>query len=137
VHIHDGEVHEREEFDHTLYLQNEAFDKAVGDFQNHRTKDRQTGFVRSQDVAKRRMNIDKSAGMIEPDLLLHRVEIRGKFQNRDIFASVHPQTSGGPRFGTLLPLTTVIGGSGLGWLIERRNRLRKSNAGENAIASDA
>lgn len=137
VHIHDGKVHEKEEFDHTLYLQNEEFDKVVGVFQNHRVKDRQTGFVRSQDVARRRVNIDKSAGMIEPDLLLHRVEIRGKFQNRDIFTSVHPQTSRGPRFGTFLPLTTVIGGSGLGWLIDRRNRLRKSNAGENAIASDA
>ena len=137
VHIHDGEVHEREEFDHTLYLQNEEFDKVVGDFQNHRTKDRQTGFVRSQDVAKKRVNIDKSVGMIEPDLLLHRVKIRGKLENKDVFASVRPQASGGPRFGTLLPLTTVIGGSGLGWLIERRNRLRNSNAAASGTPTDA
>jgi hypothetical protein len=29
VHIHDGEVHDREGFDHALYLQSEAFDRVV------------------------------------------------------------------------------------------------------------
>src|SRR5690606_16069404 len=33
VHIHDGEVHDREEFDHTLYLQHPEFDRVVGTYQ--------------------------------------------------------------------------------------------------------
>ena len=45
VHIHDGEVHKREHFDHTLYLQNAEFDNVVGKYKNHNVNDKQTGFV--------------------------------------------------------------------------------------------
>ncbi len=48
VHIHDGEVHETEHFDHTLYLQNAAWDSVVRPFANPEYRDPTTGFVRSK-----------------------------------------------------------------------------------------
>ena len=123
VHIHDGEVHKRETFDHTLYLQNASFDEVVGNYKNRHVKERQTGFVRSKDVAKRYCRMEKTAGMIEPDLLLHRIELRGKLENKDFIAST---ASGSPhRFGQVLPLTPLLGVCGLGWLLHRRNLVRQ------------
>ena len=128
VHIHDGEVHRREEFDHTLYLQNAEFDKVVGKYQNYRVRDKQTGFVRSKDVAKRYCTMAKTAGLIEPELLLHRIEMRGNLENKDIMTAIAPRKgSRGIRFGQLLPLTpALMGMCGLSWIIHRRNEVLRN-----------
>ncbi|TWU01327.1 hypothetical protein [Stieleria varia] len=128
VHIHDGEVHRREHFDHTLYLQNAEFDKVVGKYVNHRVKDSATGFVRSKDIARRFCEVEKAAGLVDGNLLLHRIEMRGTMENKDVIAPVaaaHGKTPGF-RFGHLLSITpALLGMCGLGWIINRRNRLRR------------
>ena len=127
VHIHDGEVHEREDFDHTLYLQNAEFDKVVGKYQNYHVKDKQTGFVRSKDVAKRYCQMAKTAGMIEPDLMLHRIKMAGKLNNQDIITPIAARRGNAPgfRWGQLLPLAPAL--LGLNWIVNRRNLIRQSN----------
>lgn len=128
VHIHDGQVHKREDFDHTLYLQNAEFDKIVGNYKNHRVKDRRTGFVRSKDVAKHYCKMAKTAGMIEPDLLLHRIEMVGKLENKDIITPIAARQDNRPgfRFGQILPFTPAL--MGLSWIVHRRNKIRANNA---------
>ncbi|MEM1067492.1 MAG: hypothetical protein AAGI63_01260 [Planctomycetota bacterium] len=128
VHIHDGEVHRREAFDHTLYLQNAKFDEVVTDYVNYHVKDRRTGFVRSKDIAKKYCKIEKSAGMIEPDLLLHRITMSGTLENKDIITPLAVRQGKSPafRFGHLLPFVPVL--AGLGWIVNRRNQLRKQGS---------
>ena len=127
VHIHDGEVHRREAFDHTLYLQNERFDEAVGKYVNYHVKDRNTGFVRSKDVAKRYCKTDKAAGLLAPDLLVHRMQMIGRFENKDIITplAVRKGTAPAFRYGQLMPIAPVV--MGLGWIMNRRMRLKRSS----------
>lgn len=130
VHIHDGEVHKREHFDHTLYLQNAAFDQVVGKYKNHRVRDRQTGFVRSQGVAKRFCTMEKAGGIVDPNLLFHRFHMGGKLENKDIITplAVTGGKSRGIRLSHLLPATpAVAAAAGLGWIIQRRNTLRNES----------
>ncbi|MEM7477510.1 MAG: hypothetical protein AAF483_21195, partial [Planctomycetota bacterium] len=129
VHIHDGEVHARELFDHTLYLQNIKFDKVVGRYANYHSKDRSTGFVRSKDVARQYCNIQKSAGILEPDLLLHRIEMRGRLPNKDVFAAVQPKRGKptGYRLGQILPIAPLLGLCGLSWFFNRRNEVQSQD----------
>lgn len=125
VHIHDGRVHQREEFDHTLYLQNAEFDEVVGKYKNYHVKDSKTGLVRSKDVAKRYCQMAKTAGMIEPNLLLHRLELKGKLRNRDVITPIAASGRGqGFRFGQLLPVTPLLGACGLAWIVDRRNKIQ-------------
>ena len=127
VHIHDGEVHKREHFDHTLYLQNAKFDQVVGKYKNYRVKDRRTGFVRSKDVAKRYCKVAKTGGILEPDLLLHRIEMRGKLENKDVVAplAVRGGRSRGIQLSHMLPFAPALAAAGgLGWFIQRRNTIR-------------
>ena len=131
VHIHDGEVHKREHFDHTLYLQSEEYDDAVGRYVNRHVKDRQTGYVRSKDVARHYCNIKKTKGMVKPDQLLHRIQLKGRLENRDIIAKATAKKSflRGLGFGHVAPLTpALLGVCGLGWLIDRRNKIRQSRS---------
>lgn len=127
VHIHDGQVHRREEFDHTLYMQNAQFDDAVGTYKNYHIKDANTGFVRSKDVARHFCKVDQTAGILQPDLLLHRVEMVGRFENKDVIAPIAAASGTGPgfRFGRLLPFAPLLG---LAWLINRRNKIRLNAA---------
>lgn len=132
VHIHDGEVHQREHFDHTLYLQNAAFDQVCGDYQNRGVKDPQTGFVRSKDVARRYCKTEKSAGLLNPDLLVHRIEMRGQLENKDILAPLAARGNApAVRFGQFLPFApALLGLCGLGWMIHRRNQMRTGESSE-------
>lgn len=51
VHIHDGQVHSLEEFDHMLYAQDSAFDKAAVKYLGPRGTNSRTGLVRSKGAA--------------------------------------------------------------------------------------
>ena len=127
VHIHDGEVHQREKFDHTLYLQNDRFDEVCSKrYSNSHVKDKKTQQTRSKSVAKDFVDIDKAAGLVKPDLLVHRRRMIGRFENKDVITSITPP--GKKLFGFLdanakssVPL--AVGAAGLGWMIKRRNEI--------------
>ena len=129
VHIHDGEVHSHEDFDHTLYLQHAGFDSVVGKYVNRNVKDRATGFVRSKGVAGKYCDIDKAQGLLKPDLLLHRVEVKGRHENKDMtyLAKGSPVV---PSFNfrkltRWWPLGVVLAATG--WIVLRRQKLGESN----------
>lgn len=129
VHIHDGEVHDREGFDHTLYLQAPQFDAACGNYQKrgYHVTDQATGYVRSVQTARNFCDTDKTQGIVSPDLLVHRLKKKGHFRNDDIVAHMDlsharsfPLSNGQMSF---LGMTSVAGVMGFRWLCERRNQL--------------
>jgi hypothetical protein len=75
VHVHDGEVHARAEFDHTMYYQADA--ALRGEFDERavtQTAERAVGtFV---DVAR-------TAGVVDAGAPVHRLIVRGEHPNRD------------------------------------------------------
>lgn len=130
VHIHDGQVHREEEFDHVLYMQHAGFDSIVGPYVSPNSLDKATDLVRSKYAAGEKSNIEKARGVLHPDLLVHRAKLKGRHENKDtIFASL-----GSPLVPTLnlrllyrfWPVALVA--SAAVWLIQRRTRLRKSRS---------
>ncbi len=130
VHIHDGQVHKREKFDHTLYLQSKEFDERVGQYRNRHLTDSNTGFVRSKNRANRFCKVEKSSGLITGEQLVHRIEMKGVFQNKDVVASL----SGGPfkfsglsfgKYWPMLPFASCV--AGLAWIFNRREELQLKN----------
>lgn len=127
VHIHDGLVHEQEEFDHTLYCQLPEFDDRCG---RYTTKpDESTRWTRSQQTANRTVQEPKAQGLVDGNLLLHRKNMIGNLSNRDVFVSrtklpLKQKQSAWPL------LRTFGGGSlallGASWLIHRRSKLQGS-----------
>lgn len=131
MHIHDGEVHPHEEFDHALYLQSKNFDQICGDYVDHKTIDSKTQWVRSKDVAARYCRSGASHGIIEPNQLLHRIEMRGTLENRDATFRLDPadlKTSNRSRswLPISLGLPALLGSCGLAWLVQRRNQISRS-----------
>ncbi|MEM7473393.1 MAG: hypothetical protein AAF483_00230 [Planctomycetota bacterium] len=123
VHIHDGEVHKHEEFDHVLYCQHEDLDAAAGSYT--RQRDKQTGVIRSKGPAKDYVDIDKSKGLILPDLLIHKKTLRGQLPNRDTVltaparsASMSNTTKRFLAAGALFAAALFP----LGWVIRRRQK---------------
>lgn len=127
VHIHDGEVHAREAFDHKLYLQAPEFDEACGAYQQRPrlVTDPTTGYVRSKWEAGEFCDIRKSKGILDENGLVHQLEMRGRFANTDVLAKLD-LADNQERAQFFSPRTTAavacIGGvAGLTWLINRRN----------------
>ena len=128
LHIHDGEIHEAEDFDHVLYLQHAGFDSIVGSYQNHDIRDSATGLVRSRHPAAEFCSIEKSKGLIAPDLLVHKFVIRGSNENKD-FTYFAKGSALVPRlnlrqWSRLWPWSIV--GVGAAWFLRRRGMLRAS-----------
>lgn len=73
VHIHDGEVHDKEHFDHQLYCQVQR----PGLFE-------MTKWDESPGLAKAACKVDKSQGLISGDAHIYRRSIVGDFANKDI-----------------------------------------------------
>lgn len=127
VHIHDGEVHPREQFDHMLFLQHAGFDSVVSSYVEPFTTDRATGFVRSKEAANKFSNVSGSQGILEPNLLLHRMDLDGLLPNEDYEFAIKgdPVT---PRMN-LRPLFRAIpwgiGLAAFAWFIRRRIRIRR------------
>ena len=129
MHIHDGQIHEDEEFDHVLYLQHAGFDSRVYGYQNSHVADKSTGLMRSKRIASHFCDMERSKGVIHPDLLVHRRIIRGIHPNRDTEIRTH----GDPARPTLnlrpllsySPLFFV--GAVVAWFIARRTRMMKVN----------
>lgn len=136
IHIHDGQVHETEEFDHALYAQHAGLDSQVYGYINSDVHDDATGLIRSAAPAAKFCNVEKSAGLIDGDLLVHRTFLFGKSRNIDtVFVwpgdPVRPTPNLRPwlsRAPWLIPL------AGLVWYFNRRARLKKHR---NAPAEDS
>lgn len=133
VHIHDGEVHRTEDFDHVLYLQHPAYDRVVGSYHYPWEADPTTGMVRSKSRAGDWCRTQWTSGIVEPDLLLHRLEMRGELPNEDFIQNVSAERTGAWRRPRQLTdwwpaLPALAGAAGIGWMIRRRAMLM-SNAG--------
>lgn len=72
LHIHDGEVHEKERFDHTLYFQGGGMDSAL------------SGWQESLMLPVTKVKCGLTHGMIRPDLHVFRSVMRGKHDNGDV-----------------------------------------------------
>jgi hypothetical protein len=138
MHIHDGQVHETEEFDHVLYLQHAGFDSRVYGYRNSDIADKATGLIRSKYVARHFCDMDRCNGVVDPDLLVHREIIRGINPNRD--TSI--ETFGDPAHPTLnlrpwlsySPWLVFLAAAT--WFFARRARIKNMKAASNASDRD-
>jgi hypothetical protein len=133
VHIHDGEVHQHEHFDHSLFLQSPVFDAAVGDY-NVNSKlvaDDTTGYVRSKWNAESFCDIDSTLGIIEPHGLVHLKTMKGDLKNDDILVSltfdeaeeVSSNSDKNLPKPDLASSAGIAGAAGMAWFFDRRSRL--------------
>lgn len=131
VHIHDGEVHEEEDFEHHLYCQHVAYDQVTQDKFTNRTE-LNTGLVRSKGQAGRFMNVAKSQGIVDGRLAIHRKEMHGRFQNQDVVLQPELAT---PISYNVVPdwrwLTAASSLLPLAWILKRRMDLTKRPVVEN------
>lgn len=144
VHIHDGSVHEAEDFDHVLYLQEPRLDAEAGSYDGPDAIAK-TGFVRSKEKAGAFTDVSRAHGLVDEGALVHKASLRGRLPNRDTFftrggGNAAPlgsggvptsgpsgsgcgrcDASGGGIEGSLPAVATALG---LGWIIRRRNDVR-------------
>jgi hypothetical protein len=132
VHIHDGTVHPKDDFDHVLYLQDGAFDTRVSDYEGPDKTDRDTGLVRSKGQASTFVDAARAQGILSANFLVHKTTMMGLLPNTDTFVKIpSPKPASGgcgrcdaaggePHLGP-----AVLAAAGLSWLIGRRNTLRK------------
>jgi hypothetical protein len=136
VHIHDGEVHSSEDFDHVLYLQHAGFDSRVSGYINCDATDRTTGLIRSEHTAADFCKIDDARGIVAGDLLVHRMNIRGNHANQDteIQVSGHPTI---PAFNWrpwVFPSAWVAFLGAVCWFFARRHRIKRQKRAEQLAA---
>jgi hypothetical protein len=127
MHIHDGEIHPSEEFDHILYLQHAGLDSRVYGYQNAHIEDSSTGFIRSKYPASQFCNINQSAGLIAGDLLLHRKIVQGNLPNGDMVFTLtgdptQPSFNFRPWLGAAPWLVAL---AAVAWFFQRRSKLKK------------
>ena len=73
VHIHDGLVHSRADFDHVLYCQSgDGEPLALGQWRE------------SPELARQFMKTDQAKGLIAGDRHCYQRQLRGRLENRDI-----------------------------------------------------
>jgi len=132
VHIHDGKVHDLEEFDHSLFLQAPSYDEACGNYKQETrlVTDPATGYVRSKWTAEHFCNIGKSKSILKGDSLVHRLEIHGLQKNRDILAKldipkrVKTLFGLGPiGLGSAAIVAGLAGIVGMSWFFNRRDNV--------------
>jgi hypothetical protein len=127
IHIHDGEVHRLEKFDHTMYVQNSDLDLAAGDYQGHKLWDLKSGWARSYSSAEKFIDVKRANDLIAGDLKVHRKNMKGTFANEDQFISRKNLTTSslGSTDSLSLSTTLAVGSVGLGslWFLNRRERV--------------
>ena len=128
VHIHDGEIHPREHFDHVLYLQHAGFDSRVSAYRNSDVLDAATNLIRSARKAQEFCDPAKTNGLIQGDLLVHRQWLRGQLPNEDTFVTTvgHPTkpSINLRRWLRFTPWLIVL--AAIGWFFRRRNKIGSS-----------
>jgi len=138
IHIHDGEVHESEKFDHALYLQHAALDSKVSDYRNYNVEDRATNLVRSKHPVAEFAKFRKAAGLLKPDLLLHKKTMEGKLPNTDTVFTVSGDPVK-PSFNLQAWLSYIpwlVGLAAVGWFFNRRSKLKKIQETKSSLDSD-
>ncbi len=128
VHIHDGQVHEQEAFDHTLYMQHTAFDAASGPKYSAKPEP-QTGWTRSNGLASSFTQGARAQGLVDGDRLVHRRLMRGSFANRDLLISTRVE----PLQSLLLPwriMAPIAALLPVAWIIRRRKKLARVRSEE-------
>lgn len=127
LHIHDGEVHAEERFSHELFLQHAGLDSVASRYKGPRHHDRNTTLVRSEQSAKAFCNVDATHGIVAPELLVHKKELKGTLPNQDTLVtasgSATETTFNYRNWNWLAPWAVAI--SALGWFFQRRSRLRR------------
>ena len=127
IHIHDGEVHRREAFDHTLYVQNSDIDLAGGDYQGHKLWDLKSGWARSYASAEKFIDTTRANDLIAGDLKVHRKTMKGTFTNEDQFISRNnlKTSSLGSTDSLSFSTALAVGSVGIGslWFLNRRERV--------------
>ncbi|MDG2129715.1 MAG: hypothetical protein P8K08_17070 [Fuerstiella sp.] len=138
VHIHDGEVHDREHFDHTLFLQAPEFDKACGKYkqQTRLVADAATGYVRSKWTAGNFCDISGSRGIVAADALVHRLQMRGTLKNADVLANLNlshaRRLSGLSQVEGGVAAVGLAGLWGLKWFCDRRSFVAETHAAKTS-----
>jgi hypothetical protein len=135
LHIHDGTVHESDDFDHALYLQEPELDARVSGYDGPDAKDEHTGLVRSDRAAKDFVETGRTEGLVNPDLLIHKLTMRGTLPNRDTFfdlKKIATSPRGCSRCDTTgsglpldVPLHVGLTMAGFSWIVRRRDALRR------------
>jgi hypothetical protein len=140
VHIHDGTVHAEDVFDHRLYLQEARLDAVVSTYEGPEHADRRTGLARSEGKAAGFVDAAALGGIVDGELLLHRMKIAGMHPNTDTLVSLVPAaaaTGVATAVGCGRCALDEEGGAGAGaggvpaalaglaWIIRRRDRLRR------------
>lgn len=138
IHIHDGEIHKSEEFDHVLYMQHAGLDSKVYGYENSHVEDKSTGLIRSKYRASRFCDVDKSAGLIDGNLLLHRKIFRGELPNTDTtFAfsgdPIRPSLNFRPWL-SYTPWLIVL--AAVGWFFNRRSKLKQMRESKLAESNE-
>jgi hypothetical protein len=77
VHIHDGKVHAKAEFDHVLYCQPHEHQHLE-----------LLHWKESAQHARSFMKLDKAKGLIEPDQHCYKMPLMGELPNKDTFLAV-------------------------------------------------
>lgn len=139
VHIHDGKIHDEEEFDHVLYLQHAGFDSRVYGYRNSDAPDKSTGLIRSKFAASEFCDLDRAAGVVDGNLLVHRQIIRGQHPNKD---TIIP-TYGDPTKPTLNLRSLYVYspwlwiGLAATWFFARRARIKRlKSTGPSGVGND-
>jgi hypothetical protein len=72
LHIHDGQIHDEEDFDHTLYVQGDSLDLNRG------------GWQESPGLPVSKVRCGLTHGMIRPEQHVYRNILHGRLKNGDI-----------------------------------------------------
>jgi hypothetical protein len=130
VHIHDGEVHDEETFNHLLYLQHAGFDSRVGGYVNADVRDVATDVIRSDKIANEFCSTKDTKGIVSQDLLVHRKIVSGLLENVDyeieVFGHPNVKTINWRFLKKWLPLA-IFAGAAL-WFFRRRTKVEKHQA---------
>lgn len=115
-----------------LYLQHAGFDSRVYGYRNSDVPDKSTGLIRSKYAASEFCEIDRAAGVVEGNLLVHRQIIRGQCPNKDtVIATYGDPTKPTLNLRPLYAYTPWLWvGAAAAWFFARRAKIKRmKNAG--------
>ncbi|MEL7336734.1 MAG: hypothetical protein AAFN70_11095, partial [Planctomycetota bacterium] len=130
VHIHDGQLHDREHFDHQLFAQSNVLDEIAGAYRTPKHIDTTTGWTRSNRTAGDFMSMDKTLGLVAPNQLVHRKLMRGMLANTDTFASLDKFTYSAASSSQfwIVGGIAALAAAPMAWIIRRRMQMSQRDS---------
>jgi hypothetical protein len=130
LHIHDGQVHPTEQFDHWLYTQEPLFDRYCGQYLGPNALDSTTGWIRSAQPLARTIQTKSYGESLEPRLLVHRQRLIGELPNEDHWleakaATLEPLWNQWRTRRLPWGILTGAGIAGLLWFLYRREEIQR------------